>query len=68
MMIIKKRLIIDVTIIIATIISKKHHFLIEKYCGKTHAVNIIIVVLYNDEHESIKNLVKKIILKIKKRR
>ena len=68
MMIIEKRLIIDVTIIIATIILKKHHFLIEKCCGKTHAVNIMIIILCNDEHESIKDFVKKIILKIKKER
>ena len=68
MIIIKKRLIIDVTIIIATIISRKHHFLIEKCCEETHVINIMIIVLYNDEHESIRNFVKKIILKIKRKR
>ena len=67
-MIIKKRSIVDVMIIIATIISKKHYFLIERCCEETHAVNIIIVILYNDEYELIKDFVKKIILKIKKKR
>ena len=67
-MIIEKRLIIDVTIIIATIISRKHHFLIERCCEKTHVVNIMIVVLCDDEHESIRNLVKEIILRVRRRR
>ena len=68
MMIIKKRSIIDVTIIIAMIILKKHHFLIERCCEETHVVNIIIIVLCDDEHESIKDFVKKIILRIKRKR
>ena len=51
--IIEKCLIIDVTIIVAIIIFEKHNFLIEWCREETHIIKITIIVLCNNEHESI---------------
>ena len=68
MIIIEKRLIIDVTIIVATIIFKKHDFLIEWCREETHIIKITIIVLCDNKYESIWNFIHEIDLRIKKRR
>ena len=67
MMIIKKRLIIDVAIIVSTIIAKEYDFSIKWNREKMHVVRIDIKILCNDEHELIWNFIKRSDLRVKKK-